>query len=488
MRSISEDTAHSVLIQAKNEGNNLLFVIPFISEPIPIGIFFKALGLNVKEICEVCGLTNGKADEYVRAMINNSCIVESSHVTEFENDQSRTEDVQRRSLLYMSNHTQYTNHDNETSVKYINNILYNELFPHMGITATRREIIILLGCIIKKLFHTIIGERKADDRDNYANKRIDTPGILCHDLFKQLFKKFTDSIKVAISKRKQVPDIISILSKQTEITKGFKYCFGTGNWGVIKNNYVRSGVAQILSRLSFGATISNLRRIAIPVGKELKNAAIRQINPSQIMFICPSETPEGGSVGIVMNLALCTRFSVKIPTVIVKEIIESCKNLIPISDQNNITKVFLNGIIMGMTNNVEELKKELYRQRLRNRLHWSVSIVYDSVDDELVISSDAGRLLRPVLTIDENNKLNLTSNDSTNWDILIDQNKIQYIDVKEANQSIIAFNPTDIEKYRSDFCEIAPAMMLGVMGSIIPFRITLNHLAIVIRHLWVNRQ
>ena len=62
-----------------------------------------------------------------------------------------------------------------------------------------------------------------------------------------------------------------------------------------------------------------------------------------------------------------------------------------------------------MTNNVEELKKELYRQRLRNRLHWSVSIVYDSVDDELVISSDAGRLLRPVLTIDENNKLNLTS-------------------------------------------------------------------------------
>ena len=77
---------------------------------------------------------------------------------------------------------------------------------------------------------------------------------------------------------------MSIIPRLVDITKGFLHCFGTGNWGVPKNSYVRQGVAQILSRLSYGATVSSLRRVAIPVGKESKNAAIRQINPSQIMF------------------------------------------------------------------------------------------------------------------------------------------------------------------------------------------------------------
>ena len=39
----------------------------------------------------------------------------------------------------------------------------------------------------------------------------------------------------------------------------------------------------------------------------------------------------------------------------------------------------------------------------------------------------------------------------------------------EANQAVIAFNQNELTKYKNDYCEIAPAMMLGVMASIIPF-------------------
>ncbi len=61
------------------------------------------------------------------------------------------------------------------------------------------------------------------------------------------------------------------------------------NWGIQKNNYIRTGVSQVLSRMTHGAVISHLRRVVIPIGREGKNAKIRQIHSSQINYICPCE-------------------------------------------------------------------------------------------------------------------------------------------------------------------------------------------------------
>ncbi len=47
----------------------------------------------------------------------------------------------------------------------------------------------------------------------------------------------------------------------------------------------RVGVMQLISRLTYPATVSHLRRVVIPVGKEGKNVKIRQIDPSQVFFI-----------------------------------------------------------------------------------------------------------------------------------------------------------------------------------------------------------
>ena len=65
------------------------------------------------------------------------------------------------------------------------------------------------------------------------------------------------------------------------------------NWGVQKNNnYFRTGVSQVLARMNYGSTLSHLRRCVIPIGKEGKNAKIRQTHASQIMYLCPNETPK----------------------------------------------------------------------------------------------------------------------------------------------------------------------------------------------------
>ena len=77
------------------------------------------------------------------------------------------------------------------------------------------------------------------------------------------------------------------------ISKGIKHCFSTGNWSIFKNTYVRTGVSQILNRLSYSGFISHLRRVNTPLSSSAKVRAPHQLHLSSIGVMCPYETPDG---------------------------------------------------------------------------------------------------------------------------------------------------------------------------------------------------
>ena len=634
IRSMSEETGHSALLKAMIGFDNrtIVFSLPYIKDNIPIGVVFKALGYTQnEEIIDLIGLKSNKTDKYIRLILRDAYLCEeqsdgSSLFMELENntiEKWKQLDLQEQekwrqkmtitnALNYIGQFAQHTLKENERE-NYAKQVIENELFPHIGITATIKEKAYFLGYIVNKLLSTHCGLRKDDDRDDYMNKRVESPGVLCYELFRQLFKKYCQAIVNSMEKKKQIPDAMAIIPRLLIITNGIRHCFGTGNWGVPKNSYIRTGVCQILSRLSYGATISNLRRLTIPIGKESKNTKLRQIHPSQIMYICPCEcfdpqtqilmldgtqkraaditvkdilvddvgepvkvrstcsgiknmydiipcksgftqhrvtdnhiltlknlkndtvidislekyletfgpqadymvmfkynskdystfqlkeaglgpyvgwqledpkgrfclaggevvhnTPEGQSIGIVLNLSLLTKISERVSTVLIKEIVGNCDNLISIEEfegPNQEIKVFLNGILIGITREPFDLVDELKYLRKIKLLPYDVSISYDDMDEEIKIYCDDGRLLRPVFTI-TGDKLNITTEDGTNWEELINKNLITYVDNNEINSAVVAFTPKELTKYHNDYCEIAPAMMLGVMASIIPF-------------------
>jgi DNA-directed RNA polymerase II subunit RPB2 len=490
VRSMSEETGHSSLLKAMVGSDNKIFTLslPYIKEPIPIGIVFKAMGyIKDEEIRDMIGLDCEKTNIYIRLIIRDSYICEDQtngeELYKLKNPDGNWDDVENKeriewkylqtrinALKFIGQYSFHTLKDDERE-NYAKQVTCNELFPHMGVTATLKEKAYFMGFIVNKLLSTHVGLRKEDDRDNYINKRVESAGVLCHELFRQLFKKYCIAIITSIEKKKQIPDAMNILTHLTIITNGIRQCFGSGSWGVPKNSYIRTGVSQVLSRLSYGATVSNLRRVTTPVGRESKNSKIRQINPSQIMFICPAETPEGQPVGIVLNLSLLTRISDRVPTVLVREAVEKCNNLILLKDwilSNDATKIFLNGLMLGMTYEPYEFVEEVTKLRSIKLLPWDVSISYDDIDEEINIFSDEGRLLRPVFTV-KDNKLLITQEDGVIWDDLVERNLIKYIDNNEINNAVVAFSPQELTKYHNDYCEIAPAMMLGVMASIIPY-------------------
>jgi len=459
IRSMSEETGHSIQLKAMIENNDktIVFSLPYIKELIPIGIVFKALGIiNPDDIINFIGTNSNKFEKYIKLIIRDSHFI--------ENEQKALEYIGSFSIHIIAK---------EKREIYAKQVCETELFPHLGISPTKKEIAIMLGYIVNKLLSTHIGLRQPDDRDNYSNKRIETTGILCTELFRTLYKRYINTIKLTLEKKKTSLNGIALIKKSNSITMGLKHCFSTGNWGVQKNAYIRTGVSQVMSRMTYGATLSHIRRLVIPIGKEGKNSKIRQIHSSQFGYICPSETPEGQTAGIVLNFSLLSRVTKNIPTFLVKEVLEENKNIISISNTDichikDYSYVFLNGIPIGMTQYPETVVEDIIKLRKVKRLDNDVSVTYDMIDNIVKVYCDAGRGSRPLFTVGENG-LNIKKSSGHKWKNLVKNNLIEYIDTSEIENYVISMTPNLITKWKNDFCEIHPSMLHGVMASIIPF-------------------
>ena len=465
VRSVAEESGYSILVQTMitSDTQQIFVSLPNIKEHIPVGIVFKAMGFtDPDDITNLIDIHYSTSKKIIKDIIYSS-----SHIT-----------CKDDAITYISRHPMYVV-QKEMQFAYTKQIVEMEMFPHLGITATMKDKALFLGYMINKLIQTHLGIRIPDDRDNISNKRFDTTGILIHDLFKSAMVSFIKNLQktVNVTTSHKKFDIISIIdSNKDTLTKSIRTCFSTGNWGIKKTAIRKVGVSQVMTRLTYAAMLSHIRHIVIPIGKETKNSKIRQINTSQFGFICPAETPEGQSSGLVTNYALLTRVSGKLSSVVTREIILDCRNTTHNQERRVITPtttpttpVFLNGNCITHTDNWSEFVTEVLAKRRNRMIDSEVSIVYNPVDNEIRVQSDEGRLLRPLIVL-ENNKLPTGMCDITDWQELVDRGFIRYVDSLEIEYSTIAVTPKDLEgDIIYDFCEIDPATILGVCASIIPF-------------------
>jgi DNA-directed RNA polymerase II subunit RPB2 len=179
----------------------------------------------------------------------------------------------------------------------------NDLLPHVN---GYKHKALYIGHMIKKMLMIYLGYEKYDNRDSYMNKRIDSPGILMANLFRQCYGKMTKDMKQTIEKdinlwRSNNSSIADTVSNKSQIIKYFrqslldswlKYALSTGNWGIksigsFQN--IKQGVSQVLSRMSFHSTLSHLRRINTAMEKNGKLVQPRKLHNSHHGMICPAE-------------------------------------------------------------------------------------------------------------------------------------------------------------------------------------------------------
>jgi DNA-directed RNA polymerase beta subunit len=177
----------------------------------------------------------------------------------------------------------------EEKKEHLEALLRNAFLPHMNsdrFTNVLKSKAIFLGYMINKLLKCYLGRTKPDDRDSFVNKRIEMPGDLIFDLFKQYYKKMLNECNKFFKKRSggnhETPLLIINQIKPSIIEQGIKSAMMTGNWAK------KTGVAQMFPRLTYLQSISFLRRVDAP-GADASSSKLtgpRHYHPSQAGFLC----------------------------------------------------------------------------------------------------------------------------------------------------------------------------------------------------------
>ena len=209
-----------------------------------------------------------------------------------------------------------------------------------------------------------------------------------------------------------------------------------------------------------------------------------------VLSNCPSESPEGASVGIVKNISYMTHITIHSNSLPLYEYVLPFIRKIEESESSHElydkVKVFINGAWLGITEEPHELFLNLKEKKYKGIINIYTSIVFNYNLKEIRVCNDGGRVTRPVLRIKDKNILisrdilsRLKSGDLI-WDNLLtssvlENSVIEYIDPEEQAWSMIATFPKDIVSNKGSnivkytHCEIHPSTIFGILASCIPF-------------------
>tara|TARA_B100000401_G_scaffold438429_1_gene387043 strand:+ start:8560 stop:12075 length:3516 start_codon:yes stop_codon:yes gene_type:complete len=488
----------NMMVSTKQNGHGYGIYIQLarLKNPIPVFVMFRAMNvLSDKQISQIIlydlkDENNIQLAKFLQASVidANTCLTQESAL-----------DMLTSASIYTPiNMTTETG--NKKKRDFTEEILEVDLFPHCK---TKQEKIYFMGYMVNRLIQTVLGWKECDDRDSFQNKRIDTVGVLLNNLFRNYLNKMVKDIQKATIREinngswRSSDDFGNIVNntniykivKSTTIENGIKRALATGDFGIKQINQNKVGVAQVLNRMTYVSTLSHLRRINTPIDKSGKLIPPRKLHNTTWGYLCPAETPEGPSVGIVKNLAYMALITVNSYSgCLLEHCVDSMVNIndLNIGEDNSqvfkYAKLLINGNFVGLVKDAFKLYTELKEKKRRNIINIYTSIVFDYKTKEIIICNDAGRLVRPVLIVD-NNKLKVSS-DTINsiktakldWLSMIssincEQPLIEYIDPKEQNNTLISMYWKDLNQKvkRYEYCEIHPSTIFGVLASCIPF-------------------
>jgi DNA-directed RNA polymerase II subunit RPB2 len=529
---------------------------------VPLILLFRALGIVTdKNIVELIVQNN-------QSNMSNSMItlLSESIVKVNENNAIYTQaDALRELSTYV---TAMGNPIRQQHMKkvHLQDILRNHFLPHVGKGYLEKAH--FLAYMVHQLLLVKIGVKSVTDRDSFMNKRVDAAGYLIGIIFRDLYFRVKNNLRDTLNKayysivdsestekvkdadkywnsrlennRTQldmlIGDMESVSSTVTItdifdksiMTEGFMYAF-KNCWGLKNARGCKQGIVQDLNRLSYLGFSSHLRRINTPLPSGAKVRAPHSLHSSSYGIMCPSETPDGGNIGVRKNLAIMSQITFGTSSDPLERLLFSLQliSIHDISEKNihTFTKIFLNERLLGFHEYPKYLCDILRLYRRNALINVYTSISWYVMDNIVKISTTSGRCCRPLLIVNDNKCL-LTDehiqkikNNTIHWKHLIggfrtldyvskaeeepyiddnglftffDKHKykqtrstdntlrqnlelyqgvIEYIDTEEANNTLIALTPHDLEKTtlnKYTHCEIHPTMLFGIIANNIP--------------------
>lgn len=397
--------------------DTLYVTLPMVRIPIPVFVLFRALGYT--------------SDEEILRLIYPS--LETS------------EAKQMIPLLLPSLHEAFPFLDQFSAIQFLKtmtkgfteahvyDILFNKMFIHIPDKRAGSRAHFLAECV-RRFMRVHTGVDPKTDRDDLRNQRCLTAGFLIRLLFNQAYNHYLKVSRLAISKiyeynkseyqNESFINIFSygnfdglflnikmekneVFSLTNEIIKGFK-----GKWtvgGKASGGDEKTGVLQVLSRLSYLDFMSHCRRAHLNFDTSMKLTGPRHLHGSQYGYFCTNETPGGASIGVTKNMSMLTMISTATNPESLLHFLLQRSWVIPCSEMRSDLQlisvpVYVNNGILGYTLQPEELVEVLKLMKWTACLPAMTSIGFSIRNRFVFINVDEGRPCRPLIHLPKQGK------------------------------------------------------------------------------------
>ncbi|KAJ1834223.1 DNA-directed RNA polymerase III complex subunit Rpc2 [Coemansia sp. RSA 2711] len=475
--SVTHDRKSNTYVVLKKE--RLYLKHNMISEEIPLVVAMRAMGMTSdKEIAE---LIAGSDPFYLELL---SPTMEEGAASKLF--------TQRAALDHIGARTKNTGRRpgvvRRPAYEDALDTLANMILSHVAVNGSDfRAKCVYIAMMARRVLQAESNGGQPDDLDYLGNKRLELAGQMMALLFEDLFKRFNSDLKLQIDKILKKPNRAQEFDAYNQlmchgdlITQGLMRAISTGNWALKRFKMDRAGVTHILSRLSYIAALGMMTRISSQFEKTRKVSGPRALQPSQWGTLCPADTPEGELCGLVKNLALMTH----ITTDDEEEPIKRVAYALGVEDvalvtgaemhAENTHLVYLNGLILGITRAALRFVRQFRVLRRSGRIPAFVSIFIDDHRNTVNISADSGRVCRPAIIV-KDGRSQVTSAHirelmagKLQFDDFLRLGLVEYLDVNEENDCIIAIYENEIKPYTTHL-EIEPFTLLGAVAGLIPY-------------------
>ena len=393
--------------------NAIVMTIPNINREIPLFVLFRALGVESDKailehiVYDLNAQDSAKMMDFLFYSIRDGNFV-------YTQDQA---------LAFLSKYVKY-----QDDIQYVRNLIVNDLFPNMneknenGTYVSLNKKAMFLGHISNHIVKICLGWEKESDRDNYIFKRVDISGFLTANLFRDFYNAFRNNARARVDStynygsfidKTDISDLITQTNRwkifDSNIIENGMTSSLKGKWGV-NQDPEKGGIVQDLSRISYIGFLSHLRRVDTPIDRGIKIVAPHRLHPTQWGMMCPCESPDGASIGLLKNFAILCHVSFDCSS---REIIRCLKDrkvqmldtISPRACSGDVVKVLVNNNWVGITKSPRELVYKLRLLRRNALINVMTSISWNIVGKEININTEAGRCCRPLYIVQNNSPI-----------------------------------------------------------------------------------
>jgi DNA-directed RNA polymerase beta subunit len=290
------------------------------------------------------------------------------------------------------------------------------------------------GLMIARFVEYLTGLRHSDDLNDYGKKRL----VNSAERIERLLLKTTRRLKSTVEKDIEnaadsvKTDVIYIARRINSkiISDTFETSFSTNIWGTAKDPRPEENITEPLNRASHAAVLAHLTKISAHTSSNNRDLEIRSVQPSQLNYVCPSDTPERLRVGLVKHRAVGCITSLERSEIFLEIL---TKPFLAKSLHEEGTILLLNGRYMGTVDG-KALYTMLLTKRRNGTLDYDTMIVLDEADGLLYLHNDPSRPIAPYLIVNTETE-NLVIEEKNLWgkpfkELLIN-GAVEYVDAFE---------------------------------------------------------